>query len=200
MNNWWMLSIADCLAKLNTDAAAGLNEQEANRRLGEYGPNELQAAHRVSPWTLLLQQFKNVLIIILLIATALSAFLGHEIEAIAIAVIVLLAVLLGFVQEYRANAAAEKLRQSVSVRALVMRDGKPLEIPATQVVPGDIVLLESTYGDRDHPPIEDMRGALGKVVTETRLVGSASVFPCAWVPGGRLRSAAARSNEAVGMM
>jgi P-type Ca2+ transporter type 2C len=146
MSNWWMLSAIDCLAKLNTNAAAGLNEQEAKRRLSEYGPNELQAAHRVSPWTLLLQQFKNVLIIILLIATALSAFLGHEIEAIAIAVIVLLAVLLGFVQEYRAERAIEALRQMAAPTANVIRDGQETNVPARELVPGDVVVLRA--GDK----------------------------------------------------
>lgn len=146
MSNWWMLSATDCLAKLNTNAAAGLDVQEAQRRLEEYGPNELQAAHRVSPWTLLLQQFKNVLIIILFIATVLSAFLGHEIEAIAIAVIVLLAVLLGFVQEYRAERAIEALRQMAAPTADVIRDGQEINIPARELVPGDIIVLRA--GDK----------------------------------------------------
>ena len=145
MNDWWMLSITDCLGKLNT-SAAGLSNQEAQRRLAEYGPNELQAAHRVSPWALLLQQFKNVLIIILLIATVISAFLGHEIEAIAIAVIVLLAVLLGFVQEYRAERAIEALRQMAAPTAGVLRDGTEIETPARDLVPGDVIILRA--GDK----------------------------------------------------
>ena len=77
----------------------------------EFGPNELQAQGRVSPWSILLEQFKNVLIIILLLATALSAFLGHGVEAIAITVIVLFAVILGFIQEFRAERAIEALRE-----------------------------------------------------------------------------------------
>ncbi len=145
MSNWWNLSTTDCLKELNT-INAGLGNQEAQRRLAEYGPNELQAAHRVSPWTLFLQQFKNVLIIILLIATAVSALLGHEIEAIAIAVIVLLAVLLGFVQEYRAERAIEALRQMAAPTANVLRDGQEIEIPARELVPGDIVILRA--GDK----------------------------------------------------
>ena len=146
MNDWWMLATADCLSKLNTDAATGLSEQEARRRLAEHGPNELQAARRVSPWALLLQQFKNVLIIILLIATALSAFLGHDIEAIAIAVIVLLAVLLGFVQEYRAERAIEALRHMAAPTANVLRDGREANVPARELVPGDVIILRA--GDR----------------------------------------------------
>jgi Ca2+-transporting ATPase len=145
-NNWWMLSKEDCLAKLNVKAVAGLSGQEASRRLAEYGPNELQAARRISPWALLLEQFKNVLIIILLIATALSAVLGHEIEAIAIAVIVLFAVLLGFAQEYRAERAIEALRKMAAPTASVLRDGQEVEVAARKIVPGDIILIRA--GDK----------------------------------------------------
>ena len=124
----------------------GLTAQEAGERLARFGPNELQAAQRVSPWTLLLEQFKNVLIVILLIATVLSIFLGHGVEAIAIAVIVLFAVLLGFVQEYRAERAIEKLRQMAAPTARALRDGVEQEVPAREIVPGDIILLHA--GDR----------------------------------------------------
>ena len=98
---WHTLSI-DTVYSCLQSTSAGLTSVEAARRLVAYGPNELQAAHRISPWTVLFEQFKNVLIIILLIATALSTFLGHGLEAIAITIIVLFAVLLSFVQEYRA--------------------------------------------------------------------------------------------------
>ena len=77
----------------------GLTVSEARKRLERYGPNELQETRRISPWQILLEQFKNVLIIILLIATVISFFLGHGLESVVIAVIVLFAVLLGFVQE-----------------------------------------------------------------------------------------------------
>ena len=94
-----------------------------SNRLVQYGPNELQAAHRISPWEILLEQFKNVLILILLGATAISLFLGHGVESIVIAVIVLFAVVLGFVQEYRAERAIEALRQMAAPTATVLRDG-----------------------------------------------------------------------------
>src|SRR4030042_1298571 len=136
MNNWWMLSTTDCLAKLNTDATTGLSKQEAHRRLVEHGLNELQAGHRISPWALLLEQFKNALIIILLVATVLSAFLGHGVEAIAIAVIELFAVLLGFVQEYRAERAIDAQRQMAAPTVSVLRDGLAPNIPARDLVPG----------------------------------------------------------------
>ena len=92
---------------------------------------------------MLLSQFKNVLIVILLVATALSAVLGHGVEAIAIAVIVLLAVLLGFVQEYRAERAIEALRRMAALTATVLRDGEEMEIPARDLAPGDVILLRA---------------------------------------------------------
>ena len=105
---WYVLSLDDVYNKLRT-SPQGLSRTEAARRLAEHGPNELQAVKPVPMWQLLLAQFKNILIIILLVATVLSAFLGHGVEAIAIAVIVLFAVLLGFIQEYRAERALEAM-------------------------------------------------------------------------------------------
>jgi Ca2+-transporting ATPase len=105
-SRWHTLSVPEALARL-TSGPGGLTDAQAAQRRSEYGPNELQAARRISPWQIFGQQFKNVLILILLIATTLSAFLGHGIEAVAIFVIVLFAVLLGFVQEYRAGRAIE---------------------------------------------------------------------------------------------
>ena len=139
---WHTLSIeetGDCLCC----TPHGLTDVEAKRRLAECGLNELQAAPPVSPWTILAEQFKNVLVIILLIGTAISGVLGHGTEAIAIAVIVLLAVLLGFVQEYRAERAIEALRRMAAPSATALRDGREGEIPACDLVPGDVVLLNA---------------------------------------------------------
>ncbi|CAG1008359.1 H+-transporting ATPase [Anaerolineales bacterium] len=124
----------------------GLTSDEAQKRLEQYGSNELQAARRISPWEILLEQFKNVLILILLGATAISLFLGHGVESIVIAVIVLFAVGLGFVQEYRAERAIEALKQMAAPTAAVLRDGVEVKIPAKDLVPGDVVILHT--GDR----------------------------------------------------
>jgi Ca2+-transporting ATPase len=124
----------------------GLAEAEVEHRLARYGPNELEAADRVSPWAILFGQFKDVLIIILLVATAISAFVGHGIEAIAIAVIVTFAVLLGFVQEYRAERAIEALKRMAAPTVTVIREGQEVEIPARELVPGDVMLLHA--GDK----------------------------------------------------
>ena len=142
---WHTLPVAQAYARLES-TPAGLSAAEAARRLAHYGPNELQTSRRTSPWVLLLQQFKNVLIIILLIATALSASLGHTVEAVAITVIVVFAVLLGFLQEYRAERAIEALRRMAAPTATALRDGREVEIPARDLVPGDVIHLEA--GDK----------------------------------------------------
>ncbi len=143
---WHTLAIKDVLNKLNTSFDHGITQDEAKKKLEQYGFNRLTEGKKISPWRLLLGQFQNVLVIILLIATVLSGFLGHEIEAITIAAIVLLAVVLGFVQEYRAERAMEALKKMAAPTAKVIRDGEQIEIPAEQLVPGDIILLAA--GDR----------------------------------------------------
>ncbi|MCC6973365.1 MAG: cation-translocating P-type ATPase [Anaerolineae bacterium] len=142
---WHTLPVETVISQL-ASAPSGLTGAEAARRLIEFGPNELQGVRHVSPWTILFEQFKNVLIIILLVATILSAFLGHGIEAIAITIIVLFAVLLGFVQEYRAERAIEALRQMAAPTATALREGQEVEIPARDLVPGDVVMLRA--GDK----------------------------------------------------
>jgi Ca2+-transporting ATPase len=142
---WHTLPVDAVMSHLSS-APQGLAEAEAERRLAQHGPNELQAAKRISPWAILFQQFKNVLIVILVIATAISAFLGHGVETIAIAVIVLFAVVLGFVQEYRAERAIEALRKMAAPTVTVIRGGREIEIPARGLVPGDLILLHA--GDK----------------------------------------------------
>jgi len=144
-NAWHNLPVSE-VCRILSCTTSGLSRVEAAVRLESYGPNELAAASRISPWSILFQQFQNVLIIILLIAAALSLFLGHGIESVAIAVIVLFAALLGFVQEYRAERAIDALRLMAAPAALVLRDGVETEVPAIELVPGDLVFLRA--GDR----------------------------------------------------
>jgi P-type Ca2+ transporter type 2C len=143
--HWHTLTSEAVLGRLGV-TGPGLDSGEADRRLREYGPNILQSKKGVSPWQLLFDQFKNVLIITLLLATVLSAFLGHGLEAAAIAVIVLFAVLLGFIQEFRAEKAIDALRSMAAPQARVIRDGREQLVPASEVVPGDMVMLAA--GDR----------------------------------------------------
>ena len=142
---WHTLPCEVVFSDLNS-TPAGLSGSEAVQRLAQYGPNELQASHGISPWAILLEQFKNILILILLAATVASAFLGHAVEAIAITVIVLFAVVLGFVQEYRAERAIEALRKMAAPTANALRDGKEVALPARDLVPGDVFLLRA--GDK----------------------------------------------------
>ena len=142
---WHTLTVEKTFSDLKS-SANGLSAAEAARRLDEYGPNEVQSAGRVSAMVILSEQFKNVLIVILLLATALSAFLGHGVEAIAITVIVLFAVVLGFVQEYRAERAIEALREMAAPAATVIRDGRDQRVPARDLVPGDVIMLAT--GDK----------------------------------------------------
>lgn len=142
---WHTQSEKDALLTLASDTE-GLTNEEATKRLSEYGLNQLEVGEQVSAWRLFAQQFRNVLIIILLIATGLSVFLGHVVESLVIAVIVLFAIVLGFVQEYRAENAMMALRKMAVPIAKVLRDGYEIEISSENVVPGDIVILK--MGDR----------------------------------------------------
>jgi Ca2+-transporting ATPase len=164
--------VDDVAASLDTSLRSGLSAKEAARRLAEYGPNELRVARMVSPWSVLLEQFKNVLILILLVAVALSAILGHATEAAVIAVIVLFAALLGFAQEYRAERTLEALRQMAAPTARALRDGDETDVAAAELVPGDVVVLRA--GDK--VPAD---GRLGEVVSmqveESALTGES--FP-----------------------
>jgi P-type Ca2+ transporter type 2C len=165
---WHSFDLDTVERMLGTSLRTGLRRDEAARRLVEFGPNELEATQRVSPWSLLLEQLKNVLVLMLLFAVVLSAALGHATEAVVIAVIVLFAVLLGFVQEYRAERAIEALSEMAAPTALVVRDGEQIEVPAREVVPGDVMLLDA--GDRA-PADGRMSEVISLQVEESALTG-----------------------------
>jgi len=142
---FYMMAVEETLKTLET-SPQGLSREEAARRLEKYGPNALKEEKKISPWAILLGQFKNFLIILLLIATALSLALGETLDAIVIFAIVIASALLGFFQEYRAERAMEALKAMSSPTATVVREGEEVEIASTGVVPGDIMVL--TAGDR----------------------------------------------------
>ena len=131
------------LRELETDAAAGLSQAEAARRLAEYGRNELVGTGAKSPWLILWEQLTAFMVVILIIAAILSALLSDYKDAIAIGAIVVLNAPLGFSQEYRAENAIAALKKVAVPSVRVRRDGKVSEIPAFHLVPGDIVLLEA---------------------------------------------------------
>jgi Ca2+-transporting ATPase len=168
VDGWHSLPLEAVAARLKTGLDSGLAPAEATRRLGEYGPNELEVARAVAPWTLLLDQFKNVLILILLAAVVLSIVLGHATEAIVIGAIVLLAALLGFVQEFRAERAIEALRRLAAPTATVLREGDEVDVPARELVPGDVLLLQA--GDKV-PADGRLAEAVNLRVEESALTG-----------------------------
>lgn len=143
---WHAMEPAQVLKDLVSDEHLGLQEEEAKRRLERYGYNELKKEERTSPLRLFLNQFKNILILILLAAIVLSALVGEVVDAAIIAVIVVFCAVLGFIQEYRAERALDALRRMLSPTITVLRGGKEEEIPSKELVPGDILLLEA--GDR----------------------------------------------------
>jgi Ca2+-transporting ATPase len=124
----------------------GLSEADAAARLERYGPNQLAAGKKISSWRILLRQFGNLLIAILLAATVISFVLGERLDAWVILAIVLACVVLGFIQEYRAEQAAAALQKLAAPVATVVREGKERAIHAREVVPGDVLVLHT--GDR----------------------------------------------------
>ncbi|MBP8294704.1 MAG: HAD-IC family P-type ATPase [Burkholderiales bacterium] len=138
--------IEQLVSGFQTDLERGLTQQEAQERLRKFGANELTREERASPVALFFDQFKSTLIIILLVATVLSAVLGEIVDAVIIFVIVLFCAVLGFVQEYRADQALNALKRMLAHTITVLRDGVEARVPSREIVPGDILLLEA--GDR----------------------------------------------------
>jgi Mg2+-importing ATPase len=124
-----------------TTSTAGLTTSEAAARLAEHGPNVVADGHRRSVIVELLLKFRNPLVLLLLGAATVAGLSGERRSFFVILVMVLLSVVLDFVQEHRAGRAAERLRQATLLRTTVLRDGRPRELPITEVVPGDVVLL-----------------------------------------------------------
>jgi Ca2+-transporting ATPase len=139
----WHSQPVDAVAhRLGTRLAEGLSPAEAARRLAEQGPNELRAAPRPPFWRLVLEQFTNFVVIILIVASAISAFNGEWVEAAAILAIVVLNAVIGVVQETRAEEALAALKKLAAPNALVVRGAERATVPSRELVPGDVVMLE----------------------------------------------------------
>lgn len=139
---WHALSLEAVLHQLGT-SPAGLSSKEVVERRQRYGMNELQDAESISPWQILFGQFKSLIVWILIVAGIVSASLGELVDALAILAIVALNAVIGFYQEYNAEKSIAALRRMTAPQAKVMRDGKVTMVAATDVVPGDILELES---------------------------------------------------------
>jgi P-type Ca2+ transporter type 2C len=158
-------SVEQVVAALGTDPQRGLSQQEARARLERHGPNELTAEKPVPAWRKFLAQFKDVLVILLLVAAVISATLwlyerdaGLPYEAMAIFAVVLLNAVMGHVQRSRAEQAVAALRQMSAAHATVVRDGARQRIPAAEVVLGDVILIEE--GDTIPADARVVRGTM----------------------------------------
>jgi Ca2+-transporting ATPase len=143
---WHQLGEEQLLKVLGSDRDGGLTREKAEERLQAEGPNELAEKRGESPLKLLLNQFKDFMVLVLLGATVISGLLGEMLDALTIVAIILINGLLGFYQEYRAERSLRALKELSAPSAKVLRNGESLQIPARELVAGDIVFLES--GDR----------------------------------------------------
>jgi Ca2+-transporting ATPase len=138
---WKKLSADETLKTLNS-SINGLSSSEAQKRLSEHGKNELVEEKKAGPLRIFLEQFKEILILILIIAAIAAYYVGDTIDAVVILVVVVINAVVGFIQEYRAEKAMEKLKGLISTEAVVLRDGQEQTVPAGELTLGDIVLLE----------------------------------------------------------
>jgi Ca2+-transporting ATPase len=134
--------LKEVLDELNT-SEKGLSSSEAKKRLEKYGPNILEEKEKISPLKIFLSQFSSAIVWILIGAIVISLFIGEAIDAIVIGIILVLNAVLGFIQEYKAEKSIEALKKMASLKAFVLRDGKEIVIDAEQLVPGDIIILET---------------------------------------------------------
>ena len=143
---WHAMSQAEVVKRLASNPEEGLNLSEASDRLQKYGPNRLPEGRKRSAFTRFFAQFKNILVYVLLAAGFTKLMLGLWVDAGIIFAVVVLNALLGFIQEGKAEKALDSIRNMLSAEARTMRSGETRMIPAEQLVPGDVVLLES--GDK----------------------------------------------------
>jgi len=146
--NWHTLSPEDAISHLNSDRATGLSNEQVSDRLQTVGPNELKETAGRRTWEIVLDQFKNIMLIMLIVVAFVSAGLdimdrSFPKDAIAIFAIVLLNGLLGYLQESRAEKALAALKRMSSPRIRIIRDGREQEVSAKELVPGDLMLLEA---------------------------------------------------------
>ena len=143
---WHAMEPAEVFAALNGDEEQGLSDEDATSKLSVYGVNEIQESKKKQAWKLLLDQFKETLILILIAAALVSAFVGEVIDSTVILVIVVASAGLGFYQEYRAEQSLALLKKLTAPTATVIRNGQEKVIPARELVPGDLLVLDA--GDK----------------------------------------------------
>ena len=168
---WHAIPADDVARELGVDPHVGLSSAEAARRLGLHGPNRLAETPREPRWRVFLRQFQDVLILVLLVAAVVSLAVTREWETpVVIVLVVLLNATIGFVQESRAEASLEALKQMLVMTATVRRDGRAVRVDAAELVPGDVVMVEA--GDRV-PADGRLLSSTSLEVQESSLTGEA---------------------------
>jgi Ca2+-transporting ATPase len=140
---WHTLPVSEAVRLLGTRPDQGLGRDEAARRLREHGPNALATVSGRSVAAIIVAQFRSLIVGLLVVATALAFALGETVEAGAILVVIVLNAVIGFLTEWKARQALTALRAQAVPTATVVRDGKHAQIPAVELVPGDVVVLEA---------------------------------------------------------
>jgi len=140
---YYMIGADEAVARLKTDSMRGLSHSEVTSRRAQYGSNELEPPKITPLWRTFLEQFNDFMIWILMGAVVISLYEGQIPEGVAIIVVLFINAMLGTIQEYRAEQALEALKEMSAPTALVVREGDTISVPAKELVPGDIVLLES---------------------------------------------------------
>ncbi len=164
MSNFYQSTIQETLKKLGT-REKGLTQEEAEEKLEKYGENKLEKKEEIHPLEIFLRQFKDTLVIILILAAVFSFAIGHMLDGGFIVIIVILNSILGFIQEYKAEESLQKLKEMTAPEAIVIRDGEEEKIPAKKLVPGDIILIQQ--GDKvpaDARIIESMNFKVNEAV------------------------------------
>ncbi|HUE85073.1 MAG TPA: cation-transporting P-type ATPase, partial [Vicinamibacterales bacterium] len=138
---WYTLPVDEAFERLQADAAQGLTQAEAVRRLAQFGPNSLAQAHQRSAGAILLTQFRSLIVALLVAATAIAFAMGETMEAAAILVVIVINATIGFLTEWKAEQALSALQKQAVRVAHVMREGAEREIPSAQLVPGDLVVM-----------------------------------------------------------
>ncbi|TCW37519.1 Ca2+-transporting ATPase [Laceyella sacchari] len=185
---WVDWEVERVAAHFKVDLASGLSDKEAKERLKQVGPNQLAEGEKASWLSLFIEQFKDFMVLVLLIATLISGLLGEYTDAIAIIAIVLLNAVLGFIQEMRAEKSLSALKKLSAPTAKVLREGEWKRVDASQLVPGDVIMLES--GDRIPADVRFAQTE-GLYVEESALTGES-------VPVTKQSSSLPRAEVALG--
>ena len=138
----WALEAATVADTLSVDSGKGLGKQEAEQRLRKYGPNSLQRKKTRSAWRILIDQFRNLIVLLLASAACISMLSGQMLEGVSILVAMFINVVIGFATELKARRSMESLHEMTETTAKVLREGDLDQLPTRELVPGDVVLME----------------------------------------------------------